>query len=53
MPSWAIALLCGLILNFLTVAYSAGLIVNRVETLQERFHYLEMRFNDFVERNSK
>jgi hypothetical protein len=50
MPSWVITLLVGLILNLLLVAYSAGLIVSRVGTLQDRFNYLEMRFNEFVER---
>jgi hypothetical protein len=51
MPSWAIILFLGLVLNFIAIGYSAGIIVNRVQTLQERFNYLEMRFNEFVERN--
>lgn len=50
MPSWVAVLICGLILNLLLVAYSAGMISNRIEILQERFNYLEMRFNEFVER---
>jgi hypothetical protein len=51
MPPWAVVLFVGLILNLLMIAYSAGLIVSRVGTLQDRFNYLEMRFNEFVERN--
>lgn len=50
LPSWVAVLICGLILNLLLVAYSAGMISNRIEILQERFNYLEMRFNEFVER---
>lgn len=48
LPNWAVAVIVGLILNMIMVAYSAGTIVNRLDILMDRFGYLEIRFNDHL-----
>ena len=48
LPNWAVTILVGLILNMIMVAYSAGMIVNRIDTIMGRFNYLEIRFNEHL-----
>lgn len=48
LPNWAITVIVGLILNMVMVAFSAGMIVNRIDGLTKQFDYLENRFYDHL-----
>ena len=53
LPNWAITIIVGLILNMIMVAFSAGMIVNRIDGLTKQFDYLELRFYDHLKDQHK
>jgi len=47
-PRWIFMIIVGLLMNVLGLAFTAGILYNKIDTLEKRFIVYEERFYDYI-----